>query len=156
MTISNKDKIAAIFETDPKELLKWDADVIQYELNVRQWLELVARNEYEVLSHILQHNGEWLNVVRRVIAHGVVMHQDTFLINTIPHLRPEIEKMLTGATGPFHMEFLDAIQTHFINRNPRTKVSEILDEALQARAQQKLLQTSVEPHLTHTSSVRKL
>ena len=154
--MSHKEQIAAIFETNPKDLLEWDANVLQYELNVRQWLELVERGEYEVLSHALQHNGEWLNVVRKVVAHGAVMHQDTFLINTIPHIRHDIEEMLSSATGPFHMEFLDAIQTHFINRNPRTKVSEILDEALQARAQQKLLQTSVEPHLTHTSSVRKL
>lgn len=154
--MSHKEQIAAIFETDPKEFLEWDANVLQYELNVRQWLELVERGEYEVLSHALQHNGEWLNVVRKVVAHGAVMHQDTFLISTIPHIRHDIEEMLTGATGPFHTNFLDAIQTHFINRNPRTKVSESLDEALKARAQQKLLQTVVDPHLTHTSSVRKL
>ena len=154
--MSHKEQIAAIFETNPKEFLEWDANVLQYELNVRQWLELVERGEYEVLSHALQHNGEWLNVVRKVVAHGAVMHQDTFLINTIPHIRHDIEEMLSSAMGPFHTDFLDAIQTHFMNRNSQTKVSESLDEALKARAQQKLLQTAVQPHLTHTSTVRKL
>lgn len=156
MTISNKDQIAEIFQTDPKEFLKWDAGVLQYELNVRQWMELVARQEYEVLSYILQHNSEWLTVVRKVVAHGAVRHQDVFLITNTPHLRPDIEKMLPSATGPFHTDFLDAIQIHFVNHNPLTKVSEILDEALKVRAQQKLLQAAVEPHVTHTSTLRKL
>ena len=44
--MSHKEQIAAIFETDPKEFLEWDANVLQYELNVRQWLELVERGEY--------------------------------------------------------------------------------------------------------------
>ncbi len=151
-------EIAHILTTNPKQLLAWDADVLQYTLNVRQWVDLVAQQEYEVLAHVLQHNGKWLGVVRQVVAHGAVAHQDITLMSTVPHLRPEIEQILAGANGPFYPEFLDAVQQHFIDRSPHLKISETLCEALKTRAQKKRLEQEVELQSEHKLSIgsRKL
>lgn len=135
--------ISEVLNTNPKKLLEWDASVLQYEMNVQQWFDLVARQEYEVLSHVLQHQGEYLSLVCKVVAHGAVIHQDTVLMTTVAHLRPHIADMLATAKGPFCVEFLDAVQTFFIDRNPATTTAPILTEALQTRAQHKRLQEEI-------------
>lgn len=158
MTTAQQKQIADILDNDPKELLNWDPSVLQYHANVRQWFDLVGKQEYEVLAHVLQHNGEWLNLVRKVVAHGAVVHQDTFLISAVPHLRPDIEQMLANAKEPFRPEFLDAVQDCFMEQNPRLGISDVLREALLARGQQKRLQQEVELQTLERSAfgIRKL
>lgn len=158
MTTPEKQQIATILDTNPKELLNWEPSVLQYNVNVRQWFDLVAKKEYEVLAHVLQHNGQWLNLVRKVVAHGAVAHQDTVLMSSVPHLRPDIEQMLASAKEPFRPDFLDTVQRCFMERNPGLGVSDVLREALDVRAQQKRLQQEVEPQILEKSGfgVRKL
>ena len=149
-------KITNIIEHNPKQLLEWDADVLQYEVDVRQWFDLVAQGEYEVLAHVLQHNGEYVNLVRKVVAHGAVVHQDLVLINTVPHLRMDIAQMLATAKGPFRNDFLNAVQTHFVDRDPKFKASDVLDEALKVRALQNRLHDAVDGASTSPTVSRKM
>lgn len=158
MTTPEQKQIAHILDTNPKELINWDPTVLHSHLNVGQWFDLVGKKEYEVLAHALQHNGTWLSLVRKVVAHGAVVHQDIFIMSSVPHLRPDIEQMLASAKGPFRSEFLDAVQDCFMERNPMLGVSDVLREALDVRAQQKRLQQEVQPQILEKSgcAVRKL
>lgn len=154
-TTTEQHIISHLVATNPKELLNWDPGVLQHNVNVREWFDLVGKQEYEVLAHVLQHKSPYLGLVSKVVAHSAVSHQDIVLISTVPHLRPDIEQMLATARGPFHSDFLDAVQKHFMDRPIISAVSPVLDEALQTRLQQKRLQEVVDTHIVERTRINR-